>query len=220
MRKFLLAFFTVAVLLSANGMTAVSDVQVILKSQNLGLDKNYGVYIVNITITMNKIGNLTYREYYYQTDFSSGSAGQQTLFRTSSYDIPMKDYTASFVVNRPGLKSERDSWNSIKAIVLLDKNIVFEVLMPGQSGTYKSFVTGKMVFTNDSTIQVGKTRPTIEKKPPPSFVPPSTTVTINDTGNVDTENTAKQSPMFETSVIIATIFSVYIFTRKNGKNNN
>jgi len=185
----------------------VNTVQVILKSQNLGIDKNFGVYRANITITTNKIGNLTYREAFYYTDYTSG---QQTFYQTKSYDIVMKDYTVSFLVSRPGLKSERDRWNSIKATVILDKNVVFETWI-SQSGTYKSFAAGKERFTNESIIQIGKTRPIVEKRPS-IFMTPN--ININDTeGERGNSTDTKQSPIFEAPAVITIIFSVYVFVR-------
>ena len=219
MKRLILTLFVIGTLLSVSGVQAqsTSDIQVILKSQNYGLDKAFGVYRANITVSMNKMGSLTYRESYYKTDYTNG-AGQPVLFRTNSYDVVMSGYTVSFPVTRPGLRSERDSWNTIKATVVLDKEVVFETWI-SQSGTYRSFVTGKTVWTNDSSVTIGKTRPNVDKKP--SIFEAPVTNTDNNTGTDsadDSGDESKKAPMIETIFILGIIiFCVYYQKKKEIK---
>jgi hypothetical protein len=190
-------------------------IQVTLKSKNLGLDPVWGGDKATITLTINKMGNLTYIEEYYGMD----SYGQPNLYQAGRHEAVMSDYTITFDMNRPN-KKHGLYWSLIKSKVMLDKVTVYETWI-NTSGTYRSF-TGRSAWFNNSTIDVGKGRPAIQKRE--SFDPTVANATsqINDTENV-TDNSTKvivpeKASMLEVPLIIAILFAVYVFShRKNRK---
>ena len=204
----------IVILLSGSSMALnVSDVQVTLKSKNFGPDPNWGGSRANILITMNKMGNLTYIENYYSTDAS----GQPKLYSGNRNEVAMQDYTVSFDVIRPNKRHEQE-WSMIKSTIILDRVTVYEVWI-NTSGTYRSF-TGRQAWANSSTVDIGKGRPVIQKKEP--FNPMSTVGQVNNTAGVenntaDDVTTVNKSPSLDISVIIGTIFSVYVLGKYSNR---
>lgn len=189
------------------------DIQVTLKSKNWGPDPTLGGSKATITITVNKMGKLVYLEEYYGVDGS----GQPKLYSGSRYETNMSDYTVSFDLNRPTTRRQQD-WQTIKAKVMLDNVVVYELPI-NTSGTYKSF-TGKAVWFNNSVIDIGKGRPSIQKKDsfdPNQGVPGTQT---NDTRNVvdNVTQTVQKSPMLDMPVVIAILIAVFICFHVNKKN--
>lgn len=222
MRKFLAILLISAIYVALFSIVGIAeqnigDVQVTLKSKNLGRDPAWGGDRATITITTNKIGNLIYVEEYYGT----GSDGQPKFYQGGRYETAMNDYTVTFDMNRPNSK-QKQYWSTIKSKVMLDKVLVYEVWI-NTSGTYKSF-TGRTAWANNSAIDIGKGRPAIQKREP--FNPTgevTATIQTNNTENTTNNDTAvivpEKSPMLEMPVVIATIlFAIYIFsTKKNRK---
>lgn len=189
---------------------SVSNIQVTLKSKNWGPDPTWGGSRATITLTTNKMGNLAYVEEYYSID----SYGQPNFFSGNRHEEEMKDYTVSFDIVRPKNNHKQD-WSLIKSKVIIDRVVAYEVWI-NTSGTYKSF-TGKAVWFNNSTIDIGKGRPNIQKKEPFN---PISNAKIDETENITVDSTiaTKKSPMPETYAVIGMLFSVYILTRKKKDN--
>lgn len=211
MKRFLTIFsigIAIVILLSVSSIAQTDDVQVTLKSKNWGPDQNLGGSRATITITTNKIGNLTYVEEYYGTD----SDGQPKFFSGNRHEEEMKNYATSFDLVRPK-NNHLQAWSLIKSKVILDRVVAYEVWI-NTSGTYRSF-TGRAAWFNNSSFDIGKGRPTIQKKEPFN---PMNTAAANDTENVTVNNVAivetQKSPMLGTYTVIGIILSVYAFTRK------
>ncbi len=183
-----------------------SDVQVILKSKNLGPNPSFGGNDANILITLNKMGKLVYIEEYYGTDFE----GEPKFYSGNRKETVMQDYTVSFDLIRPGSKHDQ-YWSMIKSTIILDNVIIYDIWI-NTTGTYKSS-PGRQTWFNNSTIDIGKGKPIIQKKEP--FRPTVPVEILNNTSN-DTVNNgtdAKESTMLEISTVIVTIFSVYMFRK-------
>jgi hypothetical protein len=193
--------------------TAQSDVQITLKSKNWGPDPTTDGSRATITISMNKMGSLVYVEEYY----ANGADGQPKFFQSNRHEEEMKDYTVSFDLIRPKSHSKQ-YWSLIKSKILLNREIVYEVWI-NTSGTYRNY-EGKTAWYNNSTIDIGKGRPVIQKKDP--FNPTGTTTSvaeINSTKNATIDPTAtKASPAIETYAAIGTVLSVYMYSRRRGNN--
>ncbi len=213
MKKFLatlLVGITIVMLFSVSA-TALStdDVQVTLKSKNWGPDPNWGGSRATITITTNKMGSLAYVEEYYGVS----ADGQPKFFSGNRHEEEMSGYTTMFDLIRPKNNHNQD-WSMIKSKVILDKVVVYETWI-NTSGTYRSFV-GRAAWVNNSVVDIGKGRPSIQKKEP--FNPISTVAKENNTENVATDNTtivdAQKSPALEIYAVIGILFSVYIIRKK------
>jgi len=102
----------------------------------------------------------------------------------------------------------------IKSKILLDREIVYEVWI-NTSGTYKNF-DGKTSWYNNSTIDVGKGRPVVQKKEP--FNPAGSTTSIAEINSTATPEpvATKASPAIETYAVIGTVLSVYMYSRRRG----
>jgi hypothetical protein len=191
-----------------------SNIQVTLKSKNWGPDPAMGGSRATITITMNKIGHLAYVEEYYGTDANS----QQKLYSGNRYEANMSDYTISFDLNRPNARRQQ-YWSTINAKVMLDGVIVYEIPI-NTSGTYKSF-TGRAIWLNNSVIDIGKGRPSIQKKEPFDPTGGIAEVQTNNTENIDNNSTKvivpAKSPTLDIPVAIAILFAVYIFVNKKNR---
>lgn len=190
-----------------------SDVQITLKSKNWGPDPSGEGSRATITISMNKMGTLVYVEEYY----AKGADGNPKFFYSNRHEEEMKDYTTSFDLIRPK-SHNKQYWSMIKSKILLNREIVYEVWI-NTSGTYKNF-EGRTSWNNNSTVDIGKGRPTIQKKEPfnPSGITSSTTSSTSEMSN--TENTTvepvvtKPSPSVDIYVAIGTVLSVYFYHRR------
>lgn len=188
-----------------------SDVQITLKSKNWGPDPSGEGSRATITISMNKMGSLVYVEEYY----GIGAGGDPKFFQSNRHEEEMKDYTVSFDLMRPK-NHNKQYWSLIKSKILLNREIVYEVWI-NTSGTYRNY-EGKTSWYNNSTIDIGKGRPVIQKKEP--FNPAGTTVSvpeINYTKNTTVDPIAtKASPAIEIYTAIGTVLSVYMYSRRRG----
>lgn len=231
MRKFsvMTIFFVGIVILSLFSMVggaqvtqpSTNEVQVTIKSKNWGPDPAWGGSRATITVTTNKIGNLVYVEEYYGV----GSDGQPKFYSGNRYENAMKDYTVTFDLIRPD-HDHRQAWSTIKAKVLLDKDIIYETWI-NTSGTYKSFV-GRTAWYNDSAMQIGKGRPVVQKRE--QFDPMNTATAASTDGTNVTENTGdninnntdvvanEKSPAFEITIVIVALLSIYMLVIRRRKN--
>jgi len=219
MKRFLTIFLVGIAIVTLFAVIATAqsedEIQVTLKSKNLGPDPAWGGSRATITITTNKIGDLTYVEEYYGV----GGDGKPKFFNGNRHEEVMKDYTTSFDLIRPD-HDHKQSWSMIKSKVIFDKVMVYEVWI-NTSGTYRSF-TGRAGWFNNSTIEIGKGRPTIQKKEP--FDPMNNLAKVSESNvednlednsvNSDNSSTSVRSPMLEGYAIIGTVLFVYIFSRK------
>lgn len=190
-----------------------SDLQITLKSKNWGPDPSGEGSRATITISMNKMGSLVYVEEYFATD----SSGQPKFFQGNRHEEEMKDYAVSFDLIRPK-SHNKQYWSMIKSKILLNREIVYEVWI-NTSGTYKNF-DGRTSWYNNSTVDIGKGRPDIQKKEP--FNPTGSTKSIteiNSTKNSIVEPvTTRESPAIGIYATIGAVLSVYIFSRRRGNN--
>ena len=186
-----------------------SDLSITLKSKNWGPDPSGEGSRATITISMNKMGSLVYVEEYYAT----ASDGQPKFFQGNRHEEDMKDYATSFDLIRPK-SHNKQYWSMIKSKILLDREIVYEVWI-NTSGTYKNF-DGKTSWYNNSTIDVGKGRPVVQKKEP--FNPAGSTTSIAEINSTATPEpvATKASPAIETYAVIGTVLSVYMYSRRRG----
>lgn len=204
---------TIATLLSTVCIAQqnASDVQVTLKSKNMGVDPDWGGEKATIIITINKMGHLTYIEDYYGTD----SDGQPKFYQGSRYETDMSDYTVTFDIHRPSSR-RREYWSLIKSKVMLDNVVIYDPWI-NTSGTYKSFA-GRAVWFNNSTIDIGKGRPYIQKKEPFDPTGDITEGQTSDTENVTDNSTdvivPEKSPTIGIPLVIAILFSVRMFANK------
>ncbi len=223
MKKYLLLsiiFVCFVSIFSIEGVAQnTSDTQVTIRIRNLGTDPSTGGTTANITITTNKIGNMTYVEEYYSVD----SYGQPKFCCDSRYEVIMKDYIVSFDLKRPD-HDHWQEWSFLKSKILLDRDIIYYA-RTGISGTFKSPVPEISSNINNSVVSAGRIR-SDNQRINQQFVDivhedNNTNGMINireirPMYNVTSiEGMSKKVPMIGISVGIMLILSVFIFKRMN-----
>lgn len=223
MKKYLLLsiiFACFVTIFSIQGVAQnTSDTQVSIRIRNLGLDISTGGTTANITITTNKIGDMTYVEEYYSVD----SYGQPKFCCDSRHEVIMKDYIVSFDLKRPD-HDHWQKWSSVNSKILLDREIIYYA-RTGISGNYKSPVPEISSNTSNSVTSAGRIK-SGNQRITQQFVDivhedNNTNGMINIRNirpmyNVTIiEGTSQKVPMIGIPVGIILILSVYIFKRIN-----
>lgn len=214
MKKILSAVFVAAMLLSIIDISMIyaanadntQNIQIILRTKYLYFDKLYNGHRIQINISSNTQGNLTYMEEYYIID----SNGNPRMVNSGRYyDGPLINNFISFEILRP--KKGANDYSMIKGIVLVDGQRIFEPWI-NSSATYKYGVNG---VNSNSNSSVKKIKPDIQKRSAPFSTP-----VVMNTGTVQktvgTEQKTADGKLSLITIVAASI--VYIFTRKKKRN--
>ena len=205
MKKILSIVFMATMLLSIIDISMVhtanadntSNVQIILRTKYLYFDKIYNGHRIQINISSNTQGALTYMEEYYVID----SNGDPRMVNTGRYyDGALTNNFVSFEILRP--KKGANDYSMIRGVVLIDGQRIFEPWI-NSSATYKYGVNA----ANSSSVK--KIKPDITKRTAP-FSP---VVQNTDTGAGQKTADGKLSLI----TIVATSI-VYIFARNKKRN--
>lgn len=195
----------------------INDVQILLKTSSLGLDKNFNANRIVVNITSSKSGRLTYIENYYSVDGNGNPKFYNSI--RQDYDI-VADNTISFDVLRPKSGSGR-YYSLIKGTILLDNKIVLDewISLGKKYGTY-----GSPIIKDNKTNITSKfvpSRPNIEKRVSP--FEQNVNNAVQDTENkniIDQNNTELESKFMPGFQIIGTIIGILvILIYKNRKKN-
>lgn len=126
MKKIFIGFIVAILIISIIGVASDNNTQdyvkVSITTKSLGYDKNFGESRILINMTINALGRLAYREYYYLID---GNGNPKDHSSRTFYDQNITANKLSFEILRPKVGSQK-RYNLIKSVVVLDNNIVFQ----------------------------------------------------------------------------------------------
>lgn len=177
------------------GVAGAAEIQYI-KINPGPLDQNFNAHVVDVNITVDTIGNLTYLEEYFAVD----SYGQPLHYDGIRHEETLKTNSVTFSIMRPRDKQGRE-YTSIETKVLMENKVIFDEWIPIGS-TYRvnnlKNVTKNRTVVRSNTTTINK--PIILERPN----------SINKTIIED-----QKAPGFDIVVAAIAIFGVCFLRRSN-----